>query len=105
MRILVVDDEPLVLKVMRRMLEGHDVVTAPTGIDALARYEPSVEAAIIDEHLPDMGGLEVAAFLRSKDPRLRIIITGGDLPVAALPYPRLAKPFTGEELCAALKNP
>lgn len=100
---LVVDDDALVGRAIRRLLPDHDVVIAPTGIDALALYEPGVDAALIDEHLPDMDGLEVAAYLRSKDPLLRIIITGGDLP-AVLAYPRLAKPFTVEELRGALTD-
>jgi len=89
---------------MRRLLHDHDVLIAERGIDGLALWEPSVDVALIDYSLNvDMTGLQVAAYLRAKDPRLRIVVMGGDLP-DVLPYPRLDKPFSTDQLRAAISD-
>jgi CheY-like chemotaxis protein len=103
MRLLLVDDDPLVGKAIRRLLAGHHVTIALTGIDALALYEPGMDAALIDLQLTGgMDGLDVAGFLRGKDREFHIVIMGGDLPIV-LPYPHIDKPFTAAELRIALE--
>ena len=46
-RILIVDDDPLVLKAMRRLLHRHEVVTAPGGAEALAILEQRSDFNVI----------------------------------------------------------
>jgi len=67
LRILVVDDEPLVLEALEAMLrqEGHQIRTAPDGATALrlAEAEPP-DIILLDLHLPDLSGFEVVGRLR-----------------------------------------
>lgn len=66
-RILVVDDEPQILRALRINLtvRGYEVVTASTGAGALrAAAERPPDVVILDLGLPDMDGTEVLAGLR-----------------------------------------
>ena len=67
-RVLVVDDDPHLLRTLRINLtaHGHTVVTAPDGAAALraAADRPPPDAVILDLGLPDMPGLEVLEGLR-----------------------------------------
>jgi two-component system phosphate regulon response regulator PhoB len=79
-RILVVDDEPDLLELVRFTLaqEGFAVVTAATGEDALARLRRDApDLLILDLMLPDVPGTEIARRLRA-DAGLK------DLPVLML---------------------
>ena len=72
-RILVVDDEPDLLELVRFHLtqEGFSVETATTGTDAMAELRRAVpDLAILDLMLPDMAGTEVCRRIRA-DSRLR----------------------------------
>lgn len=67
-RVLVVDDEPLMLRTFEAALvqAGYEVLTSATGEEALelaARERP--EVVLLDRHLPDLSGQEVLARLRS----------------------------------------
>ncbi|HWY89784.1 MAG TPA: response regulator, partial [Solirubrobacteraceae bacterium] len=66
-RILVVDDEPQILRALRVVLRdaGFEVVPAETGAEALDRaaVRPP-EAAIVDLMLPDVDGIELTRRLR-----------------------------------------
>jgi len=79
-KILVVDDEPLVLDSCRRVLaeSGHDVDTASGGEEALARLESKrYDLMLVDLKMPDMDGLEVLHKVRAADPSMVVaIITG-----------------------------
>lgn len=66
-RVLVIDDEPQILRALRINLtvRGYDVKTAATGTEALriaADFRPDV--VVLDLGLPDMSGIEVLAGLR-----------------------------------------
>ncbi len=70
-RILVVDDEPNVVKSCARMLqlEGFEVQTASGGSEALALYKSErFDLALVDLRMPDMSGLDVLAALKEYDP-------------------------------------
>ncbi len=79
-RILVVDDEPVVLQVMINYLtlEGYDVVTAASGTEALERLEQSTfDLVLLDVMLPRMSGYEVCRHIREN-------LSPYDLPVLML---------------------
>jgi two-component system cell cycle sensor histidine kinase/response regulator CckA len=108
-RILLVDDEPVVLLLMRRALTeaGYEVLPATNGMEALelaAAVRPAVDAVITDLQMPQMGGEALAAALRQADPNLPILFVSGFKrgQSPALPGPVLAKPFSSDELVSVI---
>ncbi len=113
-RVLVVDDEPMLTDLLRMALryEGWEVETAATGMSAvhLARaFDPDV--VVLDVMLPDIDGLEVlhriraagddvpVLFLTAKDAvedRIAGLTSGGD--------DYVTKPFSLEEVIARLRG-
>jgi CheY-like chemotaxis protein len=85
MRILLIDDEPLLLKSFARYLGGvcgHEVVCAHGGGEALAQLETEEAADLIfcDLTMPDIGGVEVHRSIRDDHPEWRgrfVFLTGG----------------------------
>ena len=111
-RILVVDDEPQILRALRVVLRdaGFEVVPAETGAEALDRaaVRPP-QAAIVDLMLPDMDGVEVTRNLRawSEMPVIVLSAVGEEeqkvraLQAGADDY--VTKPFGSRELIARLQ--
>ena len=84
-RILVVDDDPLVLKVSEETLKylGYDVVSCASGIEALKtfRQDPdSFQLVILDQMMPKMTGDVVAEQLVEVRSDIPIILCSGDAP-------------------------
>ncbi len=80
MKILVVDDQELVLEVFSLTLarEGHEVVTAPDGFEAaklLDSFAP--EVVVTDNDMPGMSGLELAMLAKKRTPPPHIILVTG----------------------------
>jgi CheY-like chemotaxis protein/anti-sigma regulatory factor (Ser/Thr protein kinase) len=82
-RVLVIDDEPLVVAAMARALAPeHDVLHAPegaTGLEQIASGGP-FDAILCDLTMPGMSGVEVHEQVRRRDPALAarmIFMTGG----------------------------
>lgn len=70
-RILAVDDEPHILRVLTATFEKHgfSVVTAQDGTEALARLsERGVDLVMLDLMMPGTSGLEVLSVIRA-DPK------------------------------------
>jgi two-component system KDP operon response regulator KdpE len=111
-RVLVVDDEPHILRALQATLRGagYDVATAATGEEALrsAAVRPP-EAVILDLVLPDRRGTDVCRELRawSKAPILVLSAIGEETEkVAALDAGAddyVTKPFGTDELLARLR--
>ncbi len=111
-KILVVDDEPQILRVLRRGLEGHgfDVVTAPDGSTALDIFKSSrVNLVITDLRMPEMDGVELCTRIRKLGtvPILVLSVKGEELiKVEALDAGAddyMTKPFGMEELLARVR--
>jgi len=110
--VLVVDDEPQILRALQTNLRGagYDVATAATARDALAAaaMRPP-DAVILDLVLPDRSGVEVARELRSWSaaPILVLSVVGDESEkVAALDAGAddyVQKPFGIDELLARLR--
>ena len=83
-KIMVVDDNPNVLRVVGYALEdaGYEVVTAETGAEALEKIPAEhPNLVVLDIMLPDMTGLQIAHQLRSKVETAKIpivMLTGKD---------------------------
>lgn len=77
-RVLVVDDHPMVREGLRSMLGGNGVCVAgeaASGAEALRRAaERNVDVVLLDLELPDMDGLAVLRRLREVDARLPVLI-------------------------------
>src|SRR5215470_8979450 len=73
-RVLIVDDHPMVREGLRSMLgaEDMDVVgEAASGAEALRRAgERDIDVMLLDMELPDMDGLAVLRRIREMDARL-----------------------------------
>ncbi|CAN5608833.1 hypothetical protein BH23BAC4_BH23BAC4_09180 [soil metagenome] len=80
-RILIVDDEPMVRSVTARLLalRGHEVREAVDGLAALEEVANApFDLVITDLSMPAMNGRELAYRLRQHHPRLPIILLTGD---------------------------
>jgi PAS domain S-box-containing protein len=112
-RVLVVDDEELVVKAMCRALEGHVVVSANSGrqaIDLLKKGEP-FDLVLCDVMMPDLMGEDVYEAARSVGMESRIVfITGGAFTSAArafldsVPNRRIEKPFSRDRVRSLLSD-
>jgi two-component system, OmpR family, KDP operon response regulator KdpE len=111
-RVLVVDDEPAMLRALRISLRvrKYDIITAATGQEALAeasRRPP--DAVILDLGLPDVDGIEVIRRLRGWSRAPVIVLSGRTGPgdkIAALDAGAddyVTKPFSMDELLARLR--
>jgi DNA-binding response OmpR family regulator len=114
MHLMLVEDDPRLQRVLRRLLEDdrHVVEVAGDGETALelADATDGIEAVILDVGLPDMTGLQVAQRLRQDGHDIAILmLTARDtvndrvagLDAGADDY--LVKPFAYEELSARLR--
>ena len=109
LRILVVDDDSLVLMNTRAFLEdlGHTVVEADSGQGALHLLitDPTFDLLITDQAMPQLTGLQLAEAARLHRPTLSIVLATGyaELPAGAdSGLLRLAKPFTQADLAQAV---
>jgi two-component system, cell cycle sensor histidine kinase and response regulator CckA len=79
--ILIVDDEPVILDVFRRFLEGEgrELVLAGSAREALAvgGRPGDLDVAIVDKNLGDGSGLDVARALRTAKPDVEVILVTG----------------------------
>jgi len=78
--LLCIDDQESSLKIRKLFLEtlGHKVLTASSGSEGLELLQNNlVEAVILDYHMPEMDGLEVARAVRQIRPQLPIILLSG----------------------------
>lgn len=81
-RILVIDDDPTVLRIVSRMLTrvGYEVETCDCGEDGLrtiARNPERFDLAMVDMEMPDMNGEAVATEIRAKEYPIRLILSSG----------------------------
>ena len=78
MKILIVDDHPIIRTGLRRLLAGEpeiEIREAASGREAIAAFkEDRLALVILDLNLPGLGGLEVIARLKIADPAARILV-------------------------------
>ena len=118
-RILVVDDEPTMQVLASTILQkiGHEVVTASSGEEAIAKYKEYFQqskgfaAVVMDLALPGgISGLEATIAIKQIDPSAKIIVSSGYLEQhargAALEHGfagMLPKPYSAERLASELR--
>ena len=110
-RVLVIDDEPAILRAFRRVLYGHEVVLTTSGPEAIAKLADSrgFDVIFCDVMMPEMSGIEVYQQIREHHPgqeRKLVFMTGGAFAEPAAHFiesvenPILKKPFSGSALRA-----
>jgi len=113
-RILVVDDEMLILEGLTRLLgtRDYDVVTANGGCEALiAIGKQQFDAILLDLGMPDLNGSEVLRFVADRSAGTPVIVVSGDSTIdAAIRALRggaadfVRKPYEPEELLRRIDN-
>lgn len=116
-RVLVVDDDELVLTTLKMTLEaqGHSVTAVSAASEANERIQPGrFDLVITDILMPEMDGLELIRAIRARDGDLRIIaVSGGGyrstqdfLHFASVfgADAALSKPFNAETLADAINR-
>jgi CheY-like chemotaxis protein len=106
-RILVVDDEPDLRFILRRIFEraGHEVADASDGLQALEWVQGSLpELVVTDMMMPVMDGRELIRRLRA-DPataQIPILATTGNVELAGAADALVAKPYEPDQILAAV---
>ncbi len=112
LRVLVIDDEPLVLRAVARGLRPHEVATfgdAEAGLEAALTQD--FDVVLCDTYMPVLDGIQILETLKAERPALAarlVLMTGGSFTdadsqrLAACGVPVLAKPFGAESLREAV---
>jgi two-component system, OmpR family, KDP operon response regulator KdpE len=112
LRVLIVDDEPPIRKLLRMGLntQGYETIDAANGKDALEAIKQRLDLVILDLGLPDMSGHDLLRIIRARNESVPIVVLSsrGDeagkvqaLDLGADDY--VTKPFGMEELLARLR--
>jgi two-component system response regulator AtoC len=114
-KILVVDDEPSMLRYLRTVLDAdsYHVDTARTGSEAIARVQqdPPPDVVLLDVLMPEIDGLRTLELLRQARPGLKVVMLSccSDPPkvvqairLGAVDY--LTKPFQLNDLEAVIEH-
>lgn len=112
LNVLLVEDDFLIAMSTQAVLEdlGHRVRVAPSGGKALEQLaaDPAIDIVITDHAMPGMTGVELAEHIRTAWPGMPILLaTGyghdGD-GATTLPLPRIAKPYSQQQLAQAIRT-
>ena len=112
LKVLVVDDEPPIRKLLRMGLstQGYEILEAPNGKTSLELLAQNPDLVILDLGLPDMQGLELLRMMRARNEAVPIVVLSsrGDevgkvqaLDLGADDY--ITKPFGMDELLARMR--
>ena len=113
-RILVIDDEPLIVKLLKHNLEkvGYSVISAGNGREGLELLEEEqVDVVLLDIMMPEMDGMEVLRRLKAAERPLMVIMLTAkatiDTAVACMKegaHDFLSKPFDMDRLQITIRN-
>ena len=113
LRVLVVDDEPMIRRTVVRMLTeaGVEIAEAASGGEVIARHRAGerYDVVLSDVRMPGGDGPTAARDVRARAPATRIVLMSGhagalDLDEPGLIDAFLPKPFTFEQLLAAVRG-
>ena len=113
-RVLVIDDDPTVGRMIQRVLDGFRITFAQSATGALGRIQAGGEfqAIVCDVYMPGMSGLQFHDELERLAPALakRLVLLTGAWDSRLADYaeradvPWLPKPFSPDQLRAAVRN-
>ncbi len=115
-RVLVADDDDANRRALAQLLQsqGHDVVTAVDGVEALERLAANhFDAVVVDLQMPRLGGRAVYEEVQRREPDLArrfVFVTGDDVRGASheflshVPQPTVRKPYEIADLLAAVDS-
>jgi len=112
-KILIVDDDHIVLKACERLLRGIGAIVLCSGAEgALAEIRQGGVALVVsDVNMPGMTGIELLRVVRESEPHLPVILVTGvpnpkdEAAARALDvFEYLTKPFVGDELRAHVRR-
>lgn len=117
MKILVVEDEPELLRFYKLLLEdlGHNVFLTKDGQECLDAYRMSVNAnntfdlVILDHRIPKKNGMEVAKEIASTNPSQKLLMITAfagllDLKESPKQLKIIQKPFDVDDLVRTMKE-
>lgn len=115
-RILVVDDESALLKLLETYLarRGHQVICcdrAQKGLDVLDADQNGFDLAVLDHWLPDMSGMDLLFGVLQRKPELPVLVSSGSfMDIDEIPIPSgrrvafLQKPYLPAMLGTAVED-
>jgi CheY-like chemotaxis protein len=114
-RILIVDDDRLVARSLKRAFQPHRAEIAiggPAGLECLLREPDAFDAVLCDVLMPDLDGVELFRLVRERYPAVAkrfIFVTGAATPHAqafldGISNPRVHKPVHPEEVLSLLEQ-
>jgi DNA-binding response OmpR family regulator len=112
-KILIVDDEPLIVKGLKFSLEqdGYEITAAFDGEEAIKKFDNTVfDLVLLDVMLPHIDGLEVCRYIRERStvPIIMLTAKGEDMDkILGLEYGAddyMTKPFNILEVKARIKT-
>lgn len=114
MRVLVVDDEPIVLESCRRVIgaEGWEMISSSSAAEALSVLERiAPDLLLIDVKMPVHDGMYLMRRLRDQHPGIPIVVMSGYATGETVKEAEalgaaffLPKPFTPDELAGTLRS-
>src|SRR5262252_5824477 len=107
--VLVVDDDPMILRLITVALASAGLITivaenGAAGFDSFVALEERISLIITDVMMPGMGGVEMVTAILARNPHVKVLLISGysdaaiHLPSAARDFPFLRKPFRVEDL-------
>lgn len=113
-KILIIDDEPGILKMLRLLLRtlGYEVITAACGDEGLSLFEKEAPPIVLtDVRMPGMNGIDVLKRLKAMNPDVQVIVVTGhgemETAIQALQFEAsdfITKPVQGQALEIALNR-
>ena len=103
LRLLIIDDEEIILWALTRLFQGHHVQGTTDAIEGLTlALNKDFDGILVDMRMPEMNGVELVQKLLSARPELEgkaVLITGGDSRDSSdLPAPLIWKPLAREDV-------
>jgi DNA-binding response OmpR family regulator len=114
MQILVIDDEPLVRRLLKQVLEkrGHTVTEAGNGQEGVRCFrENNIDLVITDHGMPVMNGLDAAFRIKKQKPGTPVLLITGWQTESDAIFQKpssidefISKPFDLEKIVASVEN-